>query len=427
MADIFDRCIHFRDEQRITSKDDLSVAERVLFDVLPIQNAGPWFQMNGNRFLQFSTNDYLGISVRPEVRGQAAEMAERFGISAPMGARPLTGTCELHLELEEKVAAFKRVESAVIFSTGAGAMMGVIGGLAKPGDLIIMDQLVHASLICGAKISGASIKYFRHNDRDNLERVLKLADPKQAKLIVVDGVYSMNGDISHLKEICDLRDMYGARLLVDDAHGNGVCGPTGRGVAELLDVEQRIDIHAGTFSKAFGTSGGFITGEKSVMFYIRSLSPSLLFTKAPSAVVTAATLKAVDLVDGAAEERTKLWQNASYLQKSLQKQGFDIGETRTPITPISLGGNRALYVADILRRKHNIFVSAVLYPAIRRGSTILRIVPTALHTSEDIDRLVRSIVTSLTEANEKLERAGGDAKSNPTIPPQGFMYNVSGL
>lgn len=397
MADIFDRCMRFRDEQRSAAKEDVPIAERVIFGVSPIENAGPWIDFQGRRMLQFSTNDYLGMSVHPEVRAAAAEMAAVHGISAPMGARPLTGTIELHLEFERRVADFKRTEAAQTFTMGAGAMLGSIACLAKAGDLLVMDQLAHASLVCGAKISGASIKYFRHNDVNSLERVLKQSDPTKARLIVIDGVYSMNGDIAPLREICDLRDRYGARLFVDDAHGTGVCGDHGRGAAEMCGVEDRIDLHAGTFSKAFGTYGGFVAGPKEVIFYIRCLAPTILFTKAAPACVVAATMKSIELVRKAHDRRKKLWDNARYLQDLLRARGFEIGDTQTPITPVRLGDSCALHCADILRRTYGVWVSAVLYPAVRRGNGIIRVIPTALHQHSDIDYLVDSLEAACAE------------------------------
>jgi len=323
-----------------------------------------------------------------------------------MGARPLTGTIGLHLELEARIADFKRTEAAVTFTMGAGAMMGAIACLAKPGDLVILDQLAHASLVCGAKISGASIKYFRHNDPDSLERVLEQSDPDQAKLIVVDGVYSMQGDIAPLAEFCDLRDRYGARLFVDDAHGTGVCGANGRGSAELLGVEDRIDLHAGTFSKAFGTWGGFVAGPKEVIFYIRCLAPTVLFTKAAPACVVAATLKSLELIRKGNDRRRRVWQNARYLQSELRERGFEIGATQTPITPIHFPNSSAVRVADLLRRKYDIWVSAVVYPAVRRGTSIIRVIPTALHTCKDVDTLLGA----LESAREKLGLASATAR-----------------
>ncbi|MCC5828695.1 MAG: aminotransferase class I/II-fold pyridoxal phosphate-dependent enzyme [Phycisphaeraceae bacterium] len=391
VADIFSRCVHFLNEQRIASPEELDVAMRVLFDVSPVDNAGPYFELDGRRFIQFSSNDYLGLSVHPAVRRAAAEAAMTHGIGNPMGARPLTGTCELHLELERRIAEFKRTEAALTFATGANAMTGMVGCLAKPGDLIILDQFAHASLIAGAKISGAQMRTFRHNDPASLERILTRADPRQAKLIVIDGVYSMNGDIAPIPEICDLKDKFGARLIVDDAHGHGVCGQHGRGAAEVLKCEDRIDLHAGTFSKAFGTSGGFIAGDKAVVAYIRYLAPTLLFTKAANAVVTTATLKALELLEQAEDRRARLWSNARLFQARLRQAGFDIGQTQTPITPISLGGNTALFIADILRRDFGIYAAPVLYPAVRRNQGILRTIPTAMHEPSDLHYFVDSL------------------------------------
>jgi len=409
VADIFEKCLRFRDEQRSAAPEDVPAAERVLFGVSPIANAGPWMELDGRRVLQFSTNDYLGLSVHPEVRAAALEYVERYGLGAPMGARPLTGTIGLHLELEARIAEFKRTEASVTFTMGAGAMMGAIACLARPGDLVILDQLAHASLVCGAKISGASIKYFRHNDPDSLERVLEQSDPDQAKLIVVDGVYSMQGDIAPLAEFCDLRDRYGARLFVDDAHGTGVCGENGRGSAELLGVEDRVDIHAGTFSKAFGTWGGFVAGPKEVIFYVRCLAPTILFTKAAPACVVAATLKSLELIQKGAERRRRVWDNARYLQAELRKRGFDIGATQTPITPIHFPNSSAVRVADLLRRKYDIWVSAVVYPAVRRGTSIIRVIPTALHTHDDVDTLL----AALEAAREEL-----GLSSEAGVPPR---------
>ncbi len=413
MADILSRCIHFLKEQRIASADELPVAQRVLFDVSPIRNAGPWVQCNGQRLLQFSSNDYLGLSVHPEVRAAAAEAAAEYGIGAPMGARPLTGTCELHLELERQIAEFKATESALTFATGAAAMMGVVAAVARPGDLLIMDQLAHASLVCGGKISGATMRMFRHNDPESLERILARADPAQPKLIIVDGVYSMNGDIAPLAEICELKQRYSARLLVDDAHGHGVCGTHGRGAAEMLGVEDRIDIHAGTFSKAFGTSGGFIAADDAVTFFVRSVAPTLLFTKAASACVTMATLKSLELVRNGEDRRAKLWDNARLLQGRLRQAGFNIGQTETPITPISFAGNQALFLADILRRKYNIYVSPVLYPAVRRGAAILRVIPTAMHQPEDLNYLVDCLQAAVAD-HQAATAAGTGALSTGT-------------
>ncbi len=404
MGDIFDRCFDFPGSQRIGTDEDLKIASRLLFGQSPIDNAGPGIKLDGEEALQFSTNDYLGMSTHPEVLAAGRDWAERYGVGAPMGARPLTGTTELHLQLEKEIAQHKGAEAALIFSTGAGAMMGAIACLARPGDMLIFDQLAHASLVCGGKISGACIKSFRHNDTTSLQRVLESAPPDVNKMVVVDGVYSMNGDIAPLPEICDLCERYEARLFVDDAHGYGVCGKNGRGVAEMFDVEDRIDIQAGTFSKALGTCGGFVTGPKEVIFYIRCRAPTILFTKTAPACVVAATRKSLELVKHADDRREKLWSNTDHLQSSLQRRGFEIGITETPITPIKLPGNKALHIADILRDKYKIWVSPVVYPAVRRNAAIIRVIPTALHTREQIDYLIDSIETAAQNDTEESAR-----------------------
>jgi len=403
VPDIFDKCFRFRKDHWIAGTDDRPVAERVLFDVMPIRNAGPWVEYKGRRILQFSSNDYLGLSVHPEIVAAAAETASEYGVGAPMGARPLTGTCELHLELERKIAEFKGTQAALGFTIGAGAMMGAVGSLAQPGDILIMDQYAHASLVCGGRISGATIRYFRHNDPESLERVLMRCDSGKARMIIVDGVYSMNGDIAPLPEICDLKEKYGARLFVDDAHGNGVCGKNGRGAAEIYGLEERIDIHAGTFSKAFGTSGGFIAADQDVIFYVRNTAPTLLFTKATAACVAAATLKSIDIVARAHDRRERVWRNANLLQRELAERGFDIGETRTPITPVRFAGNDALHVADRLRSEYGIYASPVVYPAVRKGTTILRIVATAMHEEENIRYLVSSLDAAVAECGSNIK------------------------
>jgi len=318
-----------------------------------------------------------------------------------MGARPLTGTTELHLELERKVAEFKRSEASVTFSTGANAMIGSVAALAGAQDLLILDQFAHASLVCGARTSGAQIKYFDHNDPDNLEKVLTNSDDDRAIMVVVDGVYSMQGDIAPLAALCDLRDKYGFRLIVDDAHGTGVFGAGGRGVAELLEVEERLDLHLGTFSKAVGTYGGFAAGPKDVIRFIKYTAPTMLFTKAVPAAVAAATLVSLELIRDSQPLRRRLWENTATLQDGLRRRGFDIGATESPITPVHFNDMTGLHLSHRLREKYRIWGSAVLFPAVRLGTSILRIIPTARHTAEDMHYLLTSLEAARAELDEE--------------------------
>lgn len=391
MADVFDKCARYLNGSRIVKHQDRAVAEGVLYRESPLDNAGPWLEIDGRRVLQFSTNDYLGLASHPRVRRAAAEIVNACGVSAPMGARPLTGTIALHVELERELAEFKRTERALVFSNGAHAMMGTIASLAGPRDLVVLDRYAHASLVCGAKISGARIRFFQHNDLEHLEAILLEAPRSQPRMVVVDGVYSMQGDIAPLPDLCDLCEKHGARLVVDDAHGTGVCGATGRGAAELLGVEGRIDLHLGTCSKALATTGGFAAGEATVIEYLRFTAPTILFTKSMPACIAAATLEALRLLRDAHDRREALWRNTRMLQDGLRALGYDIGQTRTPITPVQGNGTDAVHLSDALYERHNIWACAVLYPAVPVGTSILRMIPSANHTPEDVEVVLKAM------------------------------------
>jgi len=391
MADIFDKCVRFRQESRIVKKQDRAAAEATLYRPGPLNNVGPWIDADGRQILQFSTNDYLGLANHPKVIAAAAEIVSKYGVSVPMGARPLTGTIDLHLELEREFADFKQTEDALVFANGAHTMMGALAALAGPRDLIILDRYAHASLVCGAKISGARVRFFRHNDVEDLEAILMETPRNQATMVVVDGVYSMQGDIAPLPELCDLCEKHGARLIVDDAHGTGVCGENGRGAAEMLNVESRIDVHLGTCSKALATVGGFAAADASVIYFLKFKAPTALFTKAMPACVAAATLEALRILRSDHDRRKALWHNRQLLQAGLQKSGFDIGDTQTPITPIRNNGADAVHLCTGLYQKHNIWANAVLYPAVPIGTSILRVIPTANHTEKDINLLLGAL------------------------------------
>ena len=410
MADIFDRCARFLRESRIVKPQDRAIAEGVMYRNSPLDNAGPWLNADGRRILQFSTNDYLGLAHHPRVRQAAMDIVSKYGVSAPMGARPLTGSTDLHDELERQLADFKRAERALVFSNGAHAMMGSVAALAGPRDLIVLDRYAHASLVCGAKISGARIRFFRHNDVEDLESILLEALPTQAKMVVVDGVYSMQGDIAPLPELCDVCQKHGARLVVDDAHGTGVCGENGRGTAELLGVENRIDLHLGTCSKALATMGGFAAGDAEVIEYLRYNAPTILFTKAMPACVAAATIESLRLLREAHDRRKALWENTRTLQKGLREAGYNIGQTRTPITPVHGNGTDAVYMSAALYDEYGIWVTAVLYPAVPIGTSILRVIPTAAHAAQDVKMLLKA-VTALKDTHHLPPRAGVSPRS----------------
>ena len=378
---------------------DIILHNGILFGTSPIDNGGPMMVSEGRHWLQFSSNDYLGLSRDEELRSFVLDFVKKYGIGTPMGSRALTGNTKLHLELEEIIARKKGVEEAITFSTGANAMTGSLASLLSSADVVILDEYAHATLFCGAYLSSATVKLFRHNDVDHLESVLKKANSWKGILLVVDGVYSMGGDVAPLTEVCDLCDRYGAQLFVDDAHGNGVLGETGGGVAELMGVANRIDVHAGTFSKAFASCGGFVASSKDAIAYLRFTAFTSLFTKAQPAAFVAATIKAIEISEKRPELRKRLHENAEYLQQRLKYMGFDIGNTTTPITPLKFNVEKSLLLSYKLREKYSIWVSAVLYPAVPRGTSIIRIIPTARHTKEQLDYLCDSLQKAYEECH----------------------------
>lgn len=410
MTDIFDKC-DFRETMKKYTKSiskDTSyedsyldvLGHEIFYGITPVDNGGPTMKScDDSEWLQFSTNDYLGLSRNIQLKNIAIAFVMQNGIGTPMGSRLLTGNTQLHNELESSIADYKKTEAALTFSVGANAMMGAVSALATNSDMIIIDKFAHASLYCGAKISNAQINIFEHNDVNQLEDILKNAKPDQGKLIVVDGVYSMGGDIAPLREICDLKDKYNARLLVDDAHGNGVLGKNGRGVAELLEVEDRIDVHAGTFSKAFGSLGGFIASKRKVIDFMKFTSKTSLFTKAMPGVYSAVNLKAIDIVKNGYHLRQKISENTNYFQSKLKNLGVNIGDTVTPITPITFNNDSALSLSHMLRTDYKIWTAPVIYPAIPRGMSIIRIIPTAMHSKDQIDYFCNSF----TEASKTLK------------------------
>lgn len=388
MKDLFDKCDAFLNGSNGLAAEDREIVADVLGEVSPVPNAGPWISSNGMRMLQFSSNDYLGLAMHPEVRECAERVVHQYGLSQPMGSRAMTGTTAEHLRLERSIAEFKRCPEALVFSTGASAMIGAIACLGSPRDVLLFDQFAHASLVCGARISGATVVTFQHNDLDHLESLLRKYAGRRPMAVVVDGVYSMQGDLAPLPELVQLKQRHGARLIVDDAHGTGVFGPEGRGTAFQFGVEDGIDLHLGTFSKALGTTGGFAAGDHRVITYLRYSAPTLLFTKSLPLAVVAATARALELLQAAESQRKRLWANARSLQNALRARGFDIGTTASPITPVQFAGTQALRVAQRLRREHHIWASPVLFPAVEQGKSILRLTPTANHSPEDIARVV---------------------------------------
>jgi 8-amino-7-oxononanoate synthase len=413
MADLFEKCDRYWDQMRRVVGDDLESLRELFFRVTPVANCRPLVEMNGKSMLQFATNDYLGLALHEESIQAAAEVAQQSGAGTPLGARPLTGTNKLHLELERELAEFRQTEDCLVFNLGLGAMSGTIACLVGRNECVFVDSYAHGCLHDGARLCKGQASRFPHNDLDYLEGLLKQCPPDQPKLIAVDGVYGMTGDLAPLPELVELKHKYRARLFVDDAHGTGVLGANGRGTAEQFGVEDEVDLHGGTFAKSFGTFGGYVAGPKRVLDFLRFCSPAFVLTKALPATITAATLKTLELMQRLPERRERLWENLDLLRDELRQAGFSIGQPQAAITSIFTRGAAALYAVQALQEEHGIFVNAVMYPAVPFGMSIIRITLSALHSPEQ----VRKLVAALAEIDDRVPLRG----LHPTEAAEEFL------
>jgi 7-keto-8-aminopelargonate synthetase-like enzyme len=397
MPDIFEKCDDFVDRMQRMAGHNFDALTDVFGRVYPISNSKPHIQFRGRQMLQVATNDYLGLANHPEAVAAAAAIVQEHGAGTPLGARPLTGTTELHLELERRIAEFRRTESCIVYNLGLGAMSGTVACLVGRKDRVFVDEYAHGCLHDGARLAKGEDSRFRHNDLDDLERQLRACPPEQAKLICVDGVYGMSGDLAPLPELVELKNRYGAQLLVDDAHGTGVLGENGRGTAEHFGVEDEIELHGGTFAKSFGSFGGYIAGPERVIRFLRFQSPAYVLTKALPASITAATLVTLDLIQREPERRVKLWENLNALRDGLRAAGLDVGNPQGAVTSIWMRGFRALPVVHELEEDYGILANLVLYPAVPQNTSIVRITLTAAHSLDDVAR----VVDALTEIHRR--------------------------
>jgi 8-amino-7-oxononanoate synthase len=380
MKDIFQKIDEFKIVDELKSKGIYPY-----FKALESEQA-PEVVINGKRFIMFGSNNYLGLANDPRMKKAAIEAIEKFGTGVA-GSRFLNGNTVLHEELEEKLARFKRRERALIYATGYQMNVGVVSSLAGPGDVVIVDKLDHASIIDGCRMSGAEIKRFKHNDLNDLERILKVVDRNKAKLVIVDGVFSMEGDIAPLPEISKLCKKYGARLIVDDAHATGVLGRTGRGTCEYFGLENgEVDLVVGTCSKSFASVGGFVVGDKKVIDYIQHVSRSMIFSAALPPACVASISKAIDIIESEPQRIKQLWDNSKYLLKRLKEIGCNIGPTQTPIIPVLIGDNEKTFMLWRMLFDNGVFSNPVISPAVPPKRTLIRVVVTATHTKEQLDR-----------------------------------------
>ena len=346
--------------------------------------------IDGKPVLMFGSNSYLGLTNHPEVKAAAIAAIEKYGTGCA-GSRFLNGTLDSHIELEKRLAEFAGKEDAIIFSTGFQVNLGVISCLLGREDYIIWDALNHASIIEGIRLSPAKSLRYKHNDMEALERRLKQCDPDRIKLIVVDGVFSMEGDLCNLPEIIRLSKQYGAQVMVDEAHGFGVLGDHGRGVCNHFGLTKDVDLIMGTFSKSFASIGGFIAGSKTTINYLRHHARSYIFSASNTPAATAAAHKSLEIMLREPERVQALQEKTAYSLDRFRKLGFEIGNTSTPIIPLYIRDNEKTFRITALLYEEGVFVNPVVAPAVAPEDTLIRFSLMATHTYEQLDRAINAI------------------------------------
>ena len=342
--------------------------------------------VNGKRVIMIGSNNYLGLTNHPRVKEAALKAIEKYG-SGCAGSRFLNGNLEIHEELEKKLARFFRKEAALVFATGYQTNLGVIPALVGRNDVAIIDKYDHASIVDGCRLSFGKVQKFRHNDMDALERVL-VACKGKAKLIIVDGVFSMEGDIADLPAIVRLAKAYGARIMVDDAHGIGVLGKGGRGTAEHFGLGNEVDLIMGTYSKSLAAIGGFIAGPSDVVNWIKHLGRSMIFSASLPPPLVASVSTALDIIEEQPELRARLWRNTHKVLRGYKMLGYDTGTSETPIIPILIKDTMKTYQMCKLLFENGVFVNAVISPAVPPGRELLRTSYMATHTEEQLDKVL---------------------------------------
>lgn len=379
--DLFTKCYEF-------SRDEEVKAAGLYPYFTPISEAkGNRVKVYGREMILIGSNNYLGLIDHPKVKQAAKEAIDRYGV-ATCGSRFLTGTIDLHEILEERLARFVNKEAAVTFSTGYQTNLGIISSVAQKDDVVITDKMDHASIIDACRLSFAEVKKFKHNDMEDLEKVLAEIPDSKGKLIVVDGVFSMEGDIADLPNIVRLAKKYHARVMVDDAHGLGVLGKNGRGTAEHFGLENEVDLIMGTFSKSLVSIGGFVAGEKKVINYIKHHARSLIFSAAATPASVATVLAALEVLENEPERRERLWQVTNYMRNGFQQMGYNTGPSQTPIIPILIGDDEKCFALWKTLRDEGIFTTPVIYPAVPRGQALIRTSYSANHTDEELNLIL---------------------------------------
>ncbi len=368
---------------------------------------GPIMKFQGKDVITWSVNNYLGLANLPEIRKTDAEAAAKWGMAYPMGARMMTGNTKYHEELEQSLADFVSKESGYLLNYGYQGMVSVIDSLVDRKDVIVYDADSHACILDGARLHMGKRYVFKHNDMESLDKQLEHAtkfieNTGGGILVLTEGVFGMEGDLGNLKAITDFKDKYEFRLFVDDAHGIGTMGDTGAGTGEHFGVQDKIDVYFGTFAKAFAGIGGFVAAKKIVIDYLRYTMRSQIFAKSLPMPMVIGAMKRLELIRNNPEYKNKLWAIVNTLQKGLRDNGFNLGVTESPVTPVFFEGEdtTVIRLTRDLRENYSIFCSAVVYPVIPKGKMMLRLIPTAVHEQEHVDKTI----SAFSEIQEKLKK-----------------------
>ena len=341
--------------------------------------------IDGKKLLNFCSNNYLGFANKDELKKSAIKAIEKYGVG-PAAVRTISGTLDLHIKLEEDLAKFKKVDAAILFQSGLCANLATIPVLVRAEDVIFSDELNHASIIDGCRLSKAKVIVFKHADPKDLEEKIKENLNFERKLVITDGVFSMDGDIAPLDKIYEVTSKYDCMLMVDDAHGEGVLGESGRGIVDHFNLHGKVDAEVGTLSKAIGVIGGFVAGKKEIVEILRQKARPFLFSTSMTPADTQAVIEAVKILEKSGEPVKKLWENAKYFKEKMKQLGFDIGVSQTPITPVMLGD--AKLAVDFSKRlfEEGVFAVALGYPTVPMGKARIRVMVSAVHRKEHLDK-----------------------------------------
>ena len=381
--DLFDKCSKFT-----VAKTLIQMGMYPYFNPLQSQQ-DTRVTINGHQLIMIGYNNYLGLTTHPKVKEASIRAVEKYGTSCS-GSRFLNGTLDIHEELEARLARFMKQEEALAFSTGFQTNLGTISALISKDDAVITDKTDHASIIDGCRLSYGQTLRFKHNDMKELERALISTNNHGGKLVIVDGVFSMEGDIAPLPEILQLCKRYGARIMVDDAHSIGILGENGRGTSEHFHVEDQVDLVMGTFSKSFASLGGFVVGKKEVVHYIKHHARSLIFSASMSPASVAATLASLTIIETEPERREKLWRNTRKMKEGFTSLGFDTGASQSPVIPIIIGDDLKTFKFWKEIFNEGVYVNPVVSPGVAPGRSLLRTSYMATHTDEDLDLVLNA-------------------------------------